>query len=253
MKKNVYLTILMLATVGCMVFGVLGRMTDLFPNNKLVARTEKIAAVETEYNEIPDRIKADMDMGNLIIRKGDSLQVLYEGESRLEPETTLKEGTLTIHQKKDKSLRFGIHKNEKAELTVIIPEEVVLSHVDVDLDLGKIEMEDLRIGQGTIQNDLGDIDIQSCTFDEVDIDIDAGDLDVENCTFQKLSVDQDLGDVDISTPQDLSDATIDMKISLGSLRVNGTKQGNEFTQKGSGDITLHVSNDMGDIDLQYAE
>ncbi len=251
MKKNIYLTILMLVTAGCMIFGVLRRMTDLFPGKETVLKTEITSEVEMGPNEMPERIEADMDMGNLILRTGDAFRIAYEGKDNLEPVVRFEKGTLSIKQKKEKKLSFGIHKNEKAELLVVIPKGLLLAGVDVDLDLGKIEMEDLQIGQSTVQNDLGDIDIRNCTFDKMDIDIDAGDLDVRDCTFRSLEIDQDLGDVTVSTPQDMTEADIDMKISLGSLRVNGTEHGQEFIRQGGGKVTLTVSNDLGDIDLRY--
>ena len=250
MNKKVYLTILAFVTVACMIFGVLYHMTDYFHRDESIMKdAETLAEGEIDAASL-EKIQADLNVGSLTIRTGDTFQVLYEGKDKFEPITEYKNGTLTIRQKKIKNIKIGIHSDIKAELAVVLPKETALSELDADLDYGKILLEGLQVEKGKLSNDLGDIDVHDCALGGMSIDIDAGDVDVEQCTFKSLEIDQDLGDVDVSTPQDMTDAEIDLTISLGSLRVNGEKQGNSFHQSGSGSI-LRISNDLGDVDVQY--
>lgn len=253
MKKNIYLTVLMIVTVCCMVFGALYHVAGFFDWGKSEGGVD-IAIVEEKLNgETIEAIDADMDLSGLTLQAGEELQVSYEGKEKYKPSVAVENGTLVIKQGVDVSFNIGINNRTLAsQLTVVLPKDVVLSNVAVKLDLGTLELDGVSIRTASLKSDVGDINVKNCVLGDMTIDIDAGDVDVQQCKFEGLYIDQDLGEVDISVAQDLmKGADIDMRVSLGTLRVKGQERETDFIQIGEGDVTLRVTNEMGDINLDY--
>ena len=273
MKKDIYLTILIVVTAVCMLFGTLYHTGILRKSARVVYGTSEMKheridvedlldpdepeteTTDIEKNEtagVTDKITeiaANLDLGDLKIRQGSTFGVQYEGDDRFEPEVEIENGKLTIEQEnRDLNLTWG---NIKCEVTVTIPEETDLKSVDIDLNLGDVELASLTVSAGTIHNSLGDIDVENCRLGTMNIESDLGDVDVIECTFRELTVDQNMGDVDVTTRQDMSAASIELETSLGEVKINGKGQGTEFRTDGDGGVLLAVENDMGDIKLDY--
>ena len=273
MKKDIYLTILIVVTAVCMLFGTLYHTGILKKSAKFVYGTSEMKHEKIDVEDLLDpdspkteetdvkktetagrtdaitEITADLGLGDLKIRQGSAFEVQYEGNEKFEPEVEIENGRLTIEQKsREVNLTWG---NHKCEVTVTVPEGTKLASVDIDLGLGDMELVSLTISSGTIHNSLGDIEVENCRLGTMNIESDMGDVDVKECAFRELTVDQNMGDVDVTTRQDMSAASIELETSLGEVKINGKGQGTEFRTDGDGGVLLAVENDMGDIKLDY--
>lgn len=252
MKKNIYLTVLMIVTVCCMVFGALYHVAGVFDRGQSATEIDIATVDEPIDGEMVESIRADMDMGSLTVRTGDEFHVSYEGKEKYKPSVTVENGTLAIRQNVGGSISFGFNDNAgDSNLTIVLPKDAVLSNVEVELDFGALELDGVSVQNGTLRTDAGDLNVKNCVLGNMTIDMDTGDLDVQQCDFEMLDIRQDVGDVNISGMQDLEKADIDMRVSLGSLSVNGQDRGTEFVQRGDGGSVLRVTNDVGNIDLNY--
>ncbi len=265
MKKKIYLTIIYTVTILCVVFGtlfhtgILGRKSGVVVN-ELKNTGRNVPAEETymdsggterDYNKDGGSflINANIAYGNLEIVYGESFRSVFTGDDELEPKVTFEDGVITISQKPGNwSIVFG---SRKADLTLIIPENTVLKNTDIKMDMGNVSITGLSISAGQIENSLGDIELNDCILGTVNVSSDMGDVDIESCVFENLSIEQSLGNVTVYAKQDMSDADIELGTDLGQVKINGSKQGKTFSQKGDRAKRLYVHNDLGDIELNY--
>lgn len=281
MKKKIYLTVLIVVTLICVIFGTMNHMgvfgrsnhvrydTGKTPSedgsaafrgsesagSKTKARKNPAAgdalfSEERSSSEVTE-LHADIEYGSLTVRTGEEFSAEYNGDSDLRPEVDLKNGVLTVAQK---GRNFNFFKNllhPKAELTVVLPKGTVLDEADIALDLGDAVLSGLTAENGTIVNNLGRIELSSCRLGSVKIEADMGDVVLEECGFRDLSVEEDLGAVRIRSAADLSGASVELETDLGKVLVNGSEQGTEYRASGSDGIRLSVHNDLGDVELEY--
>ena len=276
MKKNIILSILICITAASMIIGILWHVTGtIHPvrNNSAVRETasevkdihkdepasgkaekdilkDKTASGKAEKDEALRALEIKMNIGDITVRQGAELEVKYSGDDKYEPEIRQEKGVVSVIQPDTHSI-FNMG-NVNAKLTVTLPEGLSLDRTEIHEDLGDIEVEELTADEMTIDNDLGDIDLKGCLTADLEIVSDLGDVTIEQCVFTRLDVEQDLGDVDISTPQDLSEAALDLETDLGTVRIDGEDQGRRHTHKGNGEISITVKNDSGDIKLNSA-
>lgn len=153
------------------------------------------------------------------------------------------------------------------QIIITVPKDTQLSTVRIDTGLGKIEITDIVAREMNVDSGLGNINITNCKVskkidadialgdirftdveaDEIDVDQDCGDVNAGNITVNKMRVDNSLGDIvldgalsdlnaddslgDIEITNSLpdSDCKIKLDTSLGSVRYNGNKYGDEFS------------------------
>ena len=205
-----------------------------------------------EYNDDLRALNMEISLGNIRVKTGKELRVDYTGDDKYRPDVSQENGILSVTQPKvQKHFNFNI-KDIHAEVTVTLPEGYAFENVDIQENLGDIDIRDLTADKLTVADDLGDIDIKDCLIGDIDIAADLGDVDIDGCVFSKLYIEEDLGDVTVSTPQDLSGAALDLETDLGTVKIDGEDQGKRHTRSGNGEIKITVQNDMGDITLNSA-
>lgn len=276
MKKNIYLTVLTIATVACIIFGtlnhsgILGRTSVRYDAweinasgsagstqsekgtvNEKSAASDKTLLSEKRADDTVTKMHADLNYGSLTVRIGEEFSAEYNGDDDLQPEVTVENGILTIVQKNRNYNFFKPMLNPKAELIVTLPKGTILDEAKLALDFGDLSVSGLIIAEGTVENSMGRINFDSCGLTTMTIEADMGDVEITDCSFESLFIEEDLGKVSVRSAQDLSEAAIELETDLGKIMVNGANIENDYSTSGTNGVRLSVRNDMGDVVLEY--
>ncbi len=242
MKKNIYLLIITLITIGCIIVGGIIHLGNgqLFGLNlgDTIESEETLSAFDSLH------ITGDV-MGVSIVR-GDDYEIKYEGTENLMPKYEITDGELAVVQK-GKKTGFG---NFKCSVTITIPEDASLQSFYADIDVGDINVTDMEIVTLTGESDVGDLNFTKITSQDVTITCDTGDIELSDCTFENLDINADVGNVDVKSAKDLSDYSFELSCDVGKVTINGDKESKNYESEGSeGSVT--ISADVGDVDITY--
>lgn len=252
MKKSIYVTILSSITVVCILIGSIIHLTDTdlgifdrwFRQNKNTEISQDPISLE-EFSSI----SADATIMELTIKSGNAYEISCRYNEKVRPEYQVKDQVLRITQNADNIPITG--NSAQCEVIVTVPSNADLSEITANVDLGVIKISKITAASLDLTADLGDVELEHCDLGNASISADMGDIDVSSCTFSNLTAEVSMGDLSVDTSSDLSGYTIDISVDLGSLKVNGRDYKNQFSQRGSTDRTIVLTNDMGDAELEY--
>lgn len=262
MKKNIYLTVLAVITVFCVIFGLLNHTGLLRHHDNSGSESEMLQTIPDGKEKGPDRpasgktgqtvkeIRAEMELGSLILDTGESFSAEFRGDEDYRPEVLLEKGVLTIRQAKQERTFLDLIKNfnPKAELHVTLPVGTVLETADVYLHLGEADLKGLIVENGFVRNSMGTINLTSCRLGKVNLEADMGDVNARNIVFEDLFIEEDMGKVTVAAAEEQADTDISLNTDLGKIIVNDSEQGNRYSSEGKS-ASLTVQNDLGDIIL----
>ena len=277
MKKNLYVTVLTVITIVLIFVGLVWHVAPFsgitLPwnsprndsgNGKMITRDWQ----GTELGECRE-ISFSINAGDVTLQTGDQYNIRYEGNDRFVPEVNAEEGIWTVKQQLRKN-NFRFHDIRENRIVVTIPVETVLGSVEfnvnagdlnisginadrmsIDADAGDIDLRNGQIGTLKMVANAGDLDIADTGFTNGSLDLNAGDLKIRNAVFTELSGEMDMGNVEIASAVSLEDASIDLDVDLGDIRINGVNHKKTFHQNGSTGVQLKVSANLGDIKVNW--
>lgn len=243
MRKTIYLAAITLITIGCVLYGVKNwyggniGFSWSFGNGNPKYNIEESAALEAF-----DSINVDAAIMDLIIREGVDYSLEYRGTKNLVMSYKVDDGKLVITQKKKGNL-IG---NNSAVMILTVPADTQLERTDIVIDVGDIDINNLKVNTMDADIDVGDITIENTAFEDVVIDGDTGDIEMVDSSFVKLDIATDVGDVEVDSSIDISEYAYDIKTDVGEVEVGTGEYGRKYRQDGkNGEITIH--GDVGDI------
>lgn len=271
--KNKYIIAITVVTVCCIIIGTAANIMGAGIFDKEAKRSGGMEISESTADEQAleafDSINIDAEVLDLRIETGDAYQVEFEYTKGLELACEVKNGTLYVKQtvKRGWGWNFFGGRN-KAALHVTIPQGTAMETVSVGIDVGNIELTGIEAAKCGIDTDVGNVEISACGFDSSSIDSDTGNITVDDtalgdavcgsdvgnvklkdCTFDSLEIETDIGDTVVDAAQPLTGYDLDLEAELGSVRVNGRKEGTRYASRGSGLGRIEISTDMGNISV----
>lgn len=281
--RKAYLTIIWIVTVICIIGGTIYHVGGLvnFVGNSIFNSTDQgskwyshMVSGKCEINTKCDRvaIEADGNSMDFTLKKGDSWSAEYESVESLKPQIDVTEengvAKLKISQPDVKGRPVN-GRNLNCSLTITMPENVSVTDFSMDMDLGDVDINDIKADVLDMTLDLGDLDIKNCNVATLTANLDLGDVTVENtdlkktdvesslgdvnitdCEFDDMTVTADMGDIDIKSAKSLEEYMIDADVDMGKVRVNKKSCGDDYSQSGKGgSLTVDVS--MGDVAIAW--
>ena len=254
--KKTYLTVLTIITILCIIFGSLyhiggffGKISHFpFPVPSFsVGRGEEIS-FEEKYSDI-SAIDMDVDFMNVRIdsHNGSEVVATYTGSDRLKPIIEVKNGTLNITQKQKVKVSLT---SEKTSFTLMLPSDKPLKEVEVDVDMGNVDMNNFITENLIIDTDMGNIEGGNITADNTDISADMGNVSLTGMEFASLGIDTDMGNVDITSKKSLENYAFSCNADAGNININGKKVSKDYMTTGS-EGTVRIDTDMGNIAIDY--
>ena len=258
MKRTTYVIILAAVTIFCIIFGA---YINLRHSGKGIKKAGKAVskALSKDYLKIDDDddwfdseeyddddnddtmkfnsellepfdvISVEGSVLSLVISRGStySIDARYN-DSRLQPQYSLKNGRLYITQKKKIRRLVG---NNKCKVTITVPYLITLDRLNVDIDVGAVELSGFDVDTASISTDVGAIDIS-----KVD--------------FKDFVIKSDVGAVSIELLDDVQKYEINASSDIGAIVVNDVSKKRRYNQNGSNGKRIKINTDVGGIEIK---
>ncbi len=243
------------------IFGAiffLGRLAwsfSIFPFSVISGRYSagNRISFDESYKEVTSLyLDADMMEVNLDTGDGDEVLVAFEGNEKLKPIITLDNGKLSISQQQNVRLSpRDIGKNiNHSSLSIVLPENVSLSILEADIDMGNMALEGISADNMSIDVDMGNVEGDDIKTQKADINCNMGNVAMDSVDFTELFIETDMGNVEISSEKDLSDYAFSCNADLGSVQINGANVSKDYKSEGSAG-KVSVETDMGNVSIDY--
>lgn len=250
--------------------------------NHRIVITDTENGVSYDSVLVEDFTSLDVDAGysSVYLIPSDKYAVEYQLTGEGMVPYSVRNGKLVINDQGISALRFTFDwfdNNKSARndyIKIYYPEGASIDNIDVNLDMGSLEMEGMTVSDLSVDLDMGGLNIKDCTIAKGDCDLDMGSLDIDNCVIGSFTVDLDMGGLDTkglcvmdtftadldmgSANLNINEATPDkepisygykLETEMGTVDIDGDKKGKEY--KTSGDADIDVSCDMGSISISY--
>lgn len=258
MKKNIYLVIISILTVGCIVFGTVYHTRNIKSNlfdfrnwiniGKGISiewegedgkdgldgneeRSFKSTKVNGEISEfLPEFNTIDLNANVMSVKivkgSGFKLESTFN-RSYLEPKFEVKDGVLKIVQKSGKNT-VG---NNNANTIIYVPGYKFLEEIDVKVNVGEIQIEDIAGKSCEIETNVGEILLEKVDFENFDL---------------KANV----GEIVIDMVGNLDDYSLDLKSDIGEVVVNGRDYKRNYNSRGSTKKSIEAKSNVGEIEVR---
>lgn len=249
MKKTLYILILSIITIFCIIFGTLYHM-GVGLHNLFEKTQEETVTTESGEKELEafSEISVDADVATVVIQQGDRYEIRWDVKKANVPKYEVKNEVLTVKQNQKKPSVSG---NTFCKIYITVPQDVVLSELEVDADVGEVKISDIATMHTNISSDVGDVDIENCQLGETELGADVGNIVLRKCGFMDLECDSDVGNFEIHSEEDLSHYSYNLKAAVGDVKVNGDNMKKSFQKQGDNGYDVHVRCDVGNIELNY--
>lgn len=182
------------------------------------------------YSSEITNIKIDMGTSNLVIKKGDTLNITADNVSK-RFKVNEESNTLTI---KEKSVNVFRNKNT-SKVIITIPNN--LKDLSIDFGAGKLEISDINTSRFNLDQGAGKVIINNLISGKTDIDGGAGELNIKSSVLEDLDLDMGAGKFYFS-----GNLHGNNKIEQGVGELILDLNGNDYTikaSKGLGSITIN--------------
>lgn len=285
--RKAYLSILWIITVICIIGGTIYHVGGLvqFAGNNIFSYVTNVGMkkeqagplVSDQYDLAVENNRAAINVDgsymDFTLQKGDSWGASYNGVEWLKPEldVTEEDGVtkLVFTQPNAAGRKLNKYYNLNSSLTIMVPENVSFTDLNITLNLGDLDMTDVKADKVELNLDLGDLDVENCnvgTFTSnmdmgdttiqktvlknADINASMGDIEVTDSEFKDMKLTADMGEITVKSAVSLDDYRIDADVSMGDVKVNGKNYSDDYSQKGNaGELTVDSS--MGDAEIAW--
>lgn len=209
-----------------------------------------------DYSSEIKNIKIDMGTSNIVIKKGDTLNITADNVSK-RFKVNEESNTLTI---KEKSVNVFRNKNT-SKVIITIPNN--LKDLSIDFGAGKLEISDINTsifnldqgagkviinnlisGKTDIDGGAGELNIKSSVLEDLDLDMGAGRFYFSGHIVGNSKIDQGVGELILDLNGE--DYTIKASKGLGSITINGESYSKDATV-GEGVNDIKIDGGIGSI------
>ncbi len=191
-------------------------------------------------------IEGKLAIGDLKIMSGEEYRVEFKNyPSGKQPSVDISNGKLKIQSKGSSWSLFSSDFTADASLIITVP-DTELDKVEMELDMGSIELQGLKAEEMTLEANMGSITLNNCKSEKLNMDADMGSISLEDVTFTKGSFDADMGAIDLIR---VSFDSADCNAGMGSIDVDGSfNRLDADCSMGSIEVKNSVANAKYDLD-----
>ncbi|MBO4997628.1 MAG: DUF4097 family beta strand repeat protein [Lachnospira sp.] len=251
MKKNIYLVIIWVITIMAIILGTLFHMTDWGVE---VADNVGIKRYETQKLDDTlqafDKISFEIDLAEIRIETGEKYHIFCESTRNVIPEYEL-DGT-TLHITQTSKNRFFPKRNghDNCIIVITVPSDATISDITGDCAMGDFRMDGFAADTISVTCNMGEAILTNVTAKDITCECNMGSCEIKDCSFDNLMVDNDMGNVEVTSSQSLSDYTMELSVSMGSIEVDGKDYTSHYEQDGEKDKTITITNNMGSVEVE---
>ena len=215
-------------------------------------------------------IKLDLSACSVVYETAEGsglVGVEYTGTKSLKPEIKFENGKLTASQ--PNSFNIGLKSINAPRLVIKLGKDVKLDNLEMKINAGDINIKGVNADYLFGKFNAGNVNISNCSIRKADIDADAGNIQIADSDMKIVKIDTDAGNIDIKKTTsleqidiktdfgsvniddlgDLEKYDIDCKVDAGMVSIGGTSDGRKYSSKGSGNYSINVKVDAGNIEI----
>lgn len=248
----ILLTIIVAILIVILCLGISGKISFM---GFIRAKSKDIVYDEKYETEKIEKISIKSSAGDIKFEESDDkkIRVVVYGEKENKIDVEQTGNTLKVESiQKSHIFGFNIRLND---IVIYLPKEYE-KEIEIDSDLGDIEIVSLenasikieqncgdinlgKIKNAEIENDLGTTEIEE-VLNSLNIKSNCGDIKIKKLTLQENSkIENDLGDIKIGETNDIF---IDAHCDLGDEKIKNNSRQSE--------VTLKIDVDCGDIKVE---
>ncbi len=251
MKRSFTVT-LTIITVICILLGILihtSPFSDRLPFMRNRDRGNgKVVRTDESFENVAS-LSIDLDIMNVRFNRcdGNAVKLSFDGAENLSPIARMDNSTLVIRQKKQKV--HGI-KEADSELILSLPDGLVLNNVDLDIDLGNLDLGNISADNLSADLDMGNVEGSGVLAKDLDIDTDMGNVILKDTEFGNADMGSDMGNVEVYSKKNLDNYSFSFSTDLGNIVINGDTVKKNYDKSGS-EGSLDIGTDLGNIIVKY--
>lgn len=204
----------------------------------LVFSNDDIALYSDIIDEQVTSIELDLEFTEVIITKGDELTINYTSDIGYK----IKNNTLEVTSTSTKSNRFGMYLNSVGQglVKITVPDyvtsleietssktwiyDLTIDKIELDIALGNVVVENTKANYLDVEANLGNIELNDCSFDTLKAELDMGSLTTSNLEIlSSAKFKNDMGTMYIDLSGVESDYNFQSSTDMGSFSINGNK------------------------------
>ena len=142
--------------------------------------------------------------------------------------------------------------NLNKKITVYIPINYQFNNVDINIDAGDFEAENIYATDIEVSIDAGNFDTKKIIATNLNVEVDAGKAAIDLLDCQNSYFDCDVGDIEVMMVGSEADYSYDVSCDLGSVKVGNYKAdglSDDYSFSG-GMKKINVNCDASDIDIK---
>lgn len=216
--------------------------------------------LDCNLNDSIDKLDIDLDISNLTIKYGSNYKI----------ETNNKIKCISKNNKLGFTDSGLNHKIKDSLLVITIKENKIFNEIDIESDLGNVNIDELKVNKFDLNIDLGNTIIKSLESKIVDIETDAGNFELLNGNIDELKVSSGFGKskintrinrlgliktgagfIDLNLFDNISNYSFNIKNDVGTILLNNKK----ITDKlfGNGNSKINIKCDLGKVNINTKE
>lgn len=249
--KKISLIAVIILAVGIGVFGVgffLGGTNPiLFEDGHFIVfdknNRDEVDIIDETFSKV-ENITIDVDyFDKVVLKEGDTFAVKGSNPKVLGGlKATLDGGTLTIADYSKETLWImnfgffnGFGSKDNGPLEITYPSDAVLGDVILNVNMGSVEISDLKANNIAATLDMGDINLDRVESDDIALDLNMGSCDINGMTVEKSFISLDAGDLDI---KGVKSGGLEVDSNMGKVSIEGVLLGKSTFEMDMGDLTL---------------
>ena len=268
-NKKRYMNILTVITIVCILIGTIYH-TGLwaFPLSIGGGNKEAVDAALDAFESVDIESKS----GGVLLRTGNEYRLEITKDFPDDVRYEVRDGVLHLKTTGKNKLNFGFSLFSSAKknlITITIPSEQSLEKekillkmgsveltgitgekADIELDMGSVTMQDCTLMDVDLSADMGSITIKSSSIQDLNAEADMGSITLSDCEVENLDADADMGSINLSLAGSKEEYTMELKTDMGSVNVDGHKEGKSFLQKGTTGKKITAKAQMGSINIK---
>lgn len=279
MRKGIIISGVVVAVMG-IIFVILGLCFCAGDFLSLVEESFDNLTYEKTTTEVAEvkEVELDIELGYLVIQKGDKLKIEYIENDRTENKIDVTNGKLQFIQNRKHFINWGFwginFRSSKYKIIVTIPNDNI--PLTINLNNGILEIQDQEFKNLNVKNDNGKIILKNTKFEDANIIIDNASVNITNCNFSTLDLKNNNGSIKINGATakntkidvdngkvelfDVNSENINTRINNGEIELKNTISENYALKVDNGKIcgtikgkeseyTIYEKHDLGDSNL----
>lgn len=275
-SKKIIITSLCLIILGAILTG-LGFLLGGYPGltisrSGIRASSDKAEAYKLQKTKLDPFTDADLKIdsyANLSILPSDDqnyyIEYLLDGNCG-QPSYSIEEQTFSFHQDNQGIAFLDIgtfdlpNSIQNFYVRLYVPKDKILETLQIYNDSGNISISNLMADSVDITCEYGDIVLEDFTCNSAVLKLDSSNAHIDARKIKALRCDSEYGDITLLVPKNEDTYSFDISVEYGNIQlpadiqtgytVNSEDDIEYYKTKGTGDNTVQVTLDSGNVEIQ---